>query len=217
MKYKPTILSLCDYSGNWPWFYSQDGYTVVLVDPAHRKVQQKGNVIKLPLTVESLLSRLLHMRGSPAVFGLSNVHGILMAPPCTEFAASGAQYWKDKDVDGRTGKAVTLVRNCLAIKDTLRPKWWALENPVGRLGKLVPEVGEVVLYFDPCDYGDPYTKKTCLWGSFTKPEPNPVRANKVCPQGSKLQRLGGGGGEKTKRLRSITGLGFAKAFFEANP
>lgn len=29
------------------------------------------------------------------------VYGILAAPPCTDFAGSGAQYWPKKDIDGR--------------------------------------------------------------------------------------------------------------------
>jgi len=59
----------------------------------------------------------------------------------------------------------------LAFVEFLRPKWWVIENPVGRLEKLVPEVGPCKMYFNPCDYGDPYTKKTGLRRNFTPPKP----------------------------------------------
>lgn len=145
-----------------------------------------------------------------------NVHGILAAPPCDHFSVSGAQYWKAKDADGRTAEALTIVDACLDIIFECQPMWWALENPVGRLKRLVPQLGEPVLRFDPCDYGDPWTKKTLVWGRFRVPVKRPVEPERVCSQGSWVQKLGGKS-EKTKRLRSITPPGFAKAFFEANP
>ena len=90
------------------------------------------------------------------------------------------------------------------------------ENPVGRLPRLVPELGKPRMYFNPCDYGDPYTKKTGLWGDFNTNLPkNPVEPERVCKQGSWVQKLGGKS-ERTKELRSMTPPGFAQAFFEAN-
>ena len=86
-----------------------------------------------------------------------------------------------------------------------------MDNFVDLTGHFEPR-----LKFDPCDYGDPYTKKTLLWGSFAVPEPNRVEPIRSCKQGSWIQKLGGKS-EKTKTLRSITPPGFAKAFFEANP
>ena len=141
-----------------------------------------------------------------------NAYGILAAPVCTDFSVSGAQYWGRKDKDGSTIKSMSIVIACLRIIAKCRPTFWALENPVGRLRKWM---GDPQLIFNPCDYGDPYTKKTLLWGNFNLPEKNPVEPIKVCSQGSWLQKLGGKS-EKTKMLRSITPPGFAKAFFEAN-
>ena len=89
---------------------------------------------------------------------------------------------------------------------------WCLENPVGRLKRWL---GEPAMYFDPCDYGDPYTKKTCLWGNFNHPVKYRVEPIKVCSQGSWIQTLGGKS-ERTKELRSTTPEGFAQAFYEAN-
>jgi hypothetical protein len=84
-----------------------------------------------------------------------------------------------------------------------------MENPVGRLRKYI---GEPKMIFNPCDYGDPYTKKTLLWGDFIPPHKNRVEP----VEGSKLWRMYGGKSEKTKTMRSITPPGFARAFFEIN-
>ena len=90
-----------------------------------------------------------------------------------------------------------------------QPKFWAIENPVGTLHRWL---GKPVMYFQPYEYGDPYTKKTCLWGNFKIPKKNPVEPT----EGSKMWKKYGGKSDRTKTLRSITPPGFAKAFFEAN-
>jgi hypothetical protein len=66
-------------------------------------------------------------------------------------------------------------------------------------------------FFDPADYGDPYTKRTCLWGRFNAPYKTPVAAT----EGSKMHRMAPSPERAAKR--SETPAGFARAFFEANP
>ena len=65
------ILSLCDFSGAWSDPYKRAGYNVIKID-----IKQGVDVrlLKLP----------------------EKVYGILAAPPCTNFSASGAMYWKRK-------------------------------------------------------------------------------------------------------------------------
>jgi hypothetical protein len=140
------------------------------------------------------------------------VYGILLAPPCTSFATSGAQYWPAKDADGRTLEGIQLVDAGLRLVAIYRPHFWALENPIGRLRRWL---GPPAFSFDPCDFGDAYTKRTLLWGSFQFPKKNRVEPVRVCSQGSWIQTLGGKS-DRTKELRSITPPGFARAFFEAN-
>ena len=65
---------------------------------------------------------------------------------------------KAKDEDGRTVYSLSLVDKVLEIVNKTNPKWWVLENPVGRLQKLRPILGKPY-YFNPSDFGDPYTKK----------------------------------------------------------
>lgn len=193
------ILDLCGGTGAWSDPYREAGYDVRVITLPGQDVR----TYKPP-------------RG---------VHGVLAAPPCDHFSVSGAQYWKAKDKDGRTADALEVVYACLHIIQEAKPAWWALENPVGRLRAILRDCGEVVgppelieprLVFDPCDYGDPWTKKTLLWGRFNVPPKNRVEPVRACSQGSWLQKLGGKS-EKTKRLRSITPPGFAKAFFGSNP
>ena len=134
-----------------------------------------------------------------------SVYGILAAPPCTRLASSGARWWKD---DNELINALSIADACLRFVAICNPVFWCLENPVGRLPRYY---GKPIMYFDPCDYGDPYKKKTCLWGKFNKPKQNTVEPEKknriwnASPTGHR------------GRTRSITPSGFARAFFEANP
>jgi hypothetical protein len=191
-----TILSLCDYSGAWSAPYREAGYDVRQID-----LKNGGDI------------RLLEYIDAP-------IYGILAAPPCTEFAVSGARWWAEKG-EGALIDALALVDACLRPVALYRPKFWVLENPVGRLNKYL---GAPSFVFNPCDYGDAYTKKTCLWGSFVPPLPlftsqrpvEPVMIEKGGKRGSWMWANLGGKSERTKELRSITPAGFARAFYEAN-
>ena len=77
------------------------------------------------------------------------------------------------------------------------------------------------MYFNPCDYGDPYTKKTCLWGNFNIPKKNPIEPKIVRFQNGKRMsewyiKTSSLSKEERTKIRSITPPGFAKAFYEAN-
>jgi hypothetical protein len=151
-----------------------------------------------------------------------DTYGILAAPECTHFTNSSAQYWMLKDMDMRTIDGMGIVLACLRVIAMAQAQskvfaFWSLENPVGRLSRWL---GKPRLIFNPCDYGDPYTKKTCLWGYFNEPVKNPVEpvfcyasnGDRYAPYHMKT----GGNSARTKQLRSITPPGFARAFYEAN-
>ena len=182
------ILSLFDSSGVWSRPYEAAGYDVVRID----------------------LSSGLDVRWFKKV---PSVRGVLSAPPCGVFAGSGAQYWKTKDLDGRTLDGLALVDATFRIIMVHSPKWWALENPIGRLSRWI---GKPALVFHPYEYGDPYKKRTCLWGNFTVPVRNVVEPVSSYSQGSWVQGIGGTTKDREQR-RSVTPAGFAQAFFEANP
>jgi hypothetical protein len=210
-----TVLSLCDFSGRWSAPYREAGYNVVQVD---LKLGQDA--------------RLFKRLDEP-------VHGILIAPLCTAFSGAGAKHWAAKEAEGNTQllEGLALVDACLRIVFAHEPKWWVLENPVGRLkdwlgyhqhtfqpfeyaGYLGDEpTGRMVTDKDGNDVPefqwteDAYSKRTCLWGNFDIPDID-ERPNVY---GSKMWANYGGKSERTKEMRSMTPRGFSKAFFEANP
>lgn len=212
-----TIISLFDWSGRWSLPYAEAGYRVITtdikdIDERHRHENRWH--IAGDLT-DITPAGWVRIAATPT---LGDVQGVLIAMPCTHFALAGAKHFKVKDADGRTEADVVLCRHALAVKDALKPKWWALENPRSRIHKLIPELGQPRHKFHPCDYGDPYRKETWLWGNFTIPiltpvEPPPRTAKGFDPWYNKV----GGKSEKTKAYRSATPLGFARAFFRSNP
>lgn len=173
------ILDLCAGSGAWSAPYVDAGYLVLRVD--------------LPEDV-----RLYH-------HAAHRVHGILAAPPCRVFAASGARWQRTQ---AEMLEALSVVDACLRMVAIHNPDWWALENPVGTLRRWL---GPPTMRFDPADYGDAWTKRTLLWGRFTLPKPlavlpegpNPI--HRMAPSPDRAAR------------RAVTPAGFARAFFDANP
>jgi hypothetical protein len=206
MEEKKIILSLFDYTGNWSRPYALNGYEVIQQD------------IKLGHCIfEHTIPWLNQFR----VDGMT-VHGILAACPCTEFASSGARWWESKKnkpahfegkepyLENVLEEAEMMVACTLLAVEWMQPKWWVIENPVGRIQKIVPEIGDPLMSFQPCDFGDPYTKKTMLYGDFN----TNLRKRPVDPiLGSKMHKLS----SNNKAGRSETPMGFAWEFFRANP
>ena len=192
-----TVLSLFDYTGIWSEPYRAVGYEVIRVD-----IQHGSDVM------------------DPALLELTDVHGVLAAPPCTDFANSGARWFAMKDIDGRTAASIKLVARTMRIIHALKPKWWALENPAGRIHKLLPDLGQPRFKFQPYEFGEPYSKMTWLWGDFAIPEKDPVA---VEPEGMRKGQppawysAFGGSSIATKNARSRTSPAFAYAFAKANP
>ena len=86
-----------------------------------------------------------------------------------------------------------------------------IENPVG---KFSDHMGKPDYTFQPWQYGDNYTKKTCLWtgNGFVMPEPIVKERPLDVMQSIWLMPPS----EDRADLRSVTPRGFAKAVFEAN-
>lgn len=176
------VLDLCGGTGAWSKPYREAGYDVRNITLPEQDV------------------RLLHHPGE-------HVQGVLCAPPCTHLSGSGACWWKKKG-ESALLEALSVVDACLRIITITNPEWWCLENPVGRLSRFL---GKPKMTFNPCDYGDPYTKRTCLWGNFNHPIKTPV----FPLLGSAMQAYPPS--KDRAMLRSMTPSGFARAFFEANP
>ncbi len=137
-----TLLSLFDYSGAWSYYFAANGWNVIQLDKKH------GFDIKDIDSVETCFD-----------LGIDDVDGIIAAVPCTDYAASGAHAWKEKDRTGQTEESNELVRQVLRLVDLFEPTdpdydgtfFWALENPIGRIGKLFPALGQPY-YFNPYEF-----------------------------------------------------------------
>jgi N12 class adenine-specific DNA methylase len=206
------VLSLFDLTGKWSQPWEDAGYQVyrfdiqdsdTYEDPETGEEKLVGDVNNMSVEFFSDLF---------GDFDGNDVYAVLAACPCTDFAGSGAKHFAAKDADGRTVASVKLVHQTLALIEYYKPQIWALENPVGRieeLGGLPPWR----LAFDPYQLGDPYTKKTLLWGRFNGDLPiAPVFPS----EGTKMHAKYGGKSQATKNARSATPEGFSYSFFMAN-
>jgi hypothetical protein len=176
------ILDLCSGTGAWSKPYSKAGYDVRTITIPENDV------------------RLLKILNEP-------VYGILAAPPCTKFSRLQYFHHKGKFQDKDFLDALSIVDACFRIIMIHKPKFWALENPYALILKWL---GKPRFVFNPCDFGDPYTKKTCLWGEFNIPkfkrvEPTMKQYIKNMPPSI----------DRPQR-RAMTPPGFARAFYEAN-
>lgn len=213
---RKVIISLFDRTGIWSQPWVDAGYHVVRYDRA---------------AGHDLMERIPYADIQELREGGFEIYGVLSAPPCTSFAVSGAHSWKEQHdkplpewVEKKYGPdaavyfdtpldyAVTLARTVEVVVEIANPTHFhVLENPVGRIQK---EVGlpKPTFSWNPNDFGDPYTKKTFLWGDFKTDLPlAPVEATK----GSFIAKLYGGNAEQ-KAARSMTPEGFAYSFFMAN-
>jgi len=183
------ILDLCGGSGAWSQPYAEAGYD--------RRI----------ITFPNYDVRKYHP--------LSNVYGVLAAPPCNCFSRVGARWWSDMNADGRTIEAVSIFTACWILCQ-IASEFWCLENPPGRQYKLMPWLDRPTWQFQPYYFGNPWVKQTYLWGRFTPPLPTNIVTpieTKRAPSGHKYGRIPS---LPRSIVRSITPDGFARAFYEAN-
>lgn len=200
------VVSLCDRTGNMvkPWL--EAGYEAVTVDVQPGELKHKNHH---------------HLQADVSAITLAdywhNTAMVFAFPPCTHLAVSGARWFKDKGLPALI-HGLKIVNACRELCEASRAPWM-LENPVGTLATYWREPDYM---FDPCDYGDPYTKKTCLWtgGGFRMPEK--VRAGDMFAEATCVEPTMGSmihlmpPSADRGDLRSVTPMGFAQAVFEAN-
>lgn len=207
---KKIVLSLFDLTGKWSEPWEEAGYQVYRFDIQTEEMNEvNGEEINVGDINNFSTEFFNDLFGS---FDGNDVYAILAATPCTDFAVSGARHFAAKDADGRTVASVKLVHMTLATIEYFKPAVWGIENPVGRIEKL-GGLPPWRLSFDPNHLGDPYTKKTLLWGRFNADLPiAPVEPT----EGSKMWAQYGGKSLATKNARSATPEGFSYGFFMAN-
>ena len=199
------ILDLCGGTGSWSRSYKEAGYDVRLITLPDYDV----------LTYEPP----------------KNVYGILAAPPCTEFSVLNC---KAEARARKPEEGLKIVMASIRIIQNCKPKWWAMENPVGHLREYM---GRPAMTFQPWEYGDPWTKRTDIWGEFNIPQksyfswddvpqklPLYTRPGRGKPNFAYLHKsaqqfipqLAWASPQTDADFRAITPPGFAKAFFYAN-
>lgn len=95
----------------------------------------------------------------------TGVYGILAAPPCDQFSLVLNEKI-ERDIEG----ALEIANACKRIVEQSNPRgFYAYENPIGHLVKYW---GRPKFIFQPWEFGDPWTKRTGIWGSFFPPKPS---------------------------------------------
>lgn len=178
-----------------PW--AEAGYLCYCVDLLHEPGEHRdGNIIRVGADMRDWLPP----RGDIAFAAFF--------PPCTDVAVSGARWFKDKGL----GSLI----NSLALFDVAvkLAEWsgapYMIENPVSVVSTYWRKPDYT---FDPWNYGDLWSKKTCLWtgGGFRMPEyvftEPPADTDFL-----RIRDLGSRG----QAERSVTPRGFAEHVFLAN-
>lgn len=141
------LISLYDHSGNQSQPYKQNGWIVKRVDIKYgidilnwHYRDFYYDLIKIASHYDDEIEKI----------------GIICATPCTDYAISGAKHFARKDSDGSTELSQRLVKKNKEIiyffKETGKLQFHQTENPMSRIHKLNPWMGEVKFKFNPCDF-----------------------------------------------------------------
>jgi len=105
------ILDLSGGTGAWSEPYAEAGYDRRIITLPEWDIKDYLNSKVLP----------------------RKVYGVLFAKECTHYTVSGAQYWEEKDKDGRTLEDTKDLTAGPMIIALTQPVFWCIENPAGRL------------------------------------------------------------------------------------
>ena len=187
------VLSLFDYTTTMVKPWADAGYDCICVDIQHANGEaRQGNITKVGADILEWLPPLTIYK---AVFAF---------PPCTHLAVSGARWFTGKGL-GKLSDSIKLFYRAAQICEWAKAPYF-IENPVSTISSYWRKPDYT---FNPCDYGEPYTKKTCLWtgGGFSMPPMTPVEPT----EGSKMHLVPPT--DNRANIRSKTPEGFAKAVF----
>lgn len=93
---------------------------------------------------------------------------VFASPPCDHMAITGARWFQGKGLM-KLAESIELVAHAVRIAELVGAEWM-IEHPVSTLATYWRKPDAM---FHPWQYGDNYTKKTCIWHSsgFIMPEP----------------------------------------------
>ena len=199
----PAVISLCDKTGIMVKPWAETGCECWCIDIQHsiRKPRVEGLIhyvwgdVRTWCPPQDLARRLV------VVFAF---------PPCTHVTVADAR-------DFRT-KGTAMLRDSLELFAACEhaAKWsglpYMIENPIG---KFSDHMGPPDFIFQPWQYGDPWTKKTCLWTGNGFRMPPPIISTPPLELNTKRIHCASPGEERAD-FRSETPPGFARAVFDAN-
>lgn len=214
---KDAMISLCDESGVMARPWAEAGYICFCIDIVHSIRATRSGKHKVELFEGG--GEIHYLYGdarswSPTkwksdFFQLYKIRFVACFPVCTNLAGSGSQDWIQKGIpmlcDG-----LQLFNACETVAEWSGAPYLA-ENPVGAITKHHRKPDYT---FHPWQYGDLYTKRTCLWTGNGFKMPPPIYD--VEPDGVTQKIWLASPGANRQKERSETPAGFARAVFEAN-
>jgi hypothetical protein len=194
------VLVACEYSGRVRDAFIRKGHDAISVDLLPTESEgphYQGDIFEFL------------KKNPPELFDL-----LIAFPPCTHLSKAGGAHWKKKRESGEQQKAIGFVLDLYYLNI---PKV-AIENPVGALSRYFRKPDQII---HPYQFGDPWTKETCLWlkglpvlkpTKIVEPKGNWVRPGNKRPQRKfGLQKEGA---QNDPKLRALTFPGIANAMAE---
>lgn len=224
---KTHVICLFEESGLSADDWARNGFEVFCYDLAHKEARREGNKHFLPWNAyDHAQNCQIYERH------LGRVAIVLAFPPCTDLAVSGSKHFqaKQRANPNYRREAMALVYVARDLSEALQAPY-AIENPVSVISSEWRKPDHV---FHPWEYGgylpfndihpiypeyiaprDAYPKKTCYWTGcgFVMP---PKLSVDVAPGYSTQFKKLGGKSEKTKRIRSASPRGIARAIYFQN-
>ena len=124
---------------------------------------------------------------------------VILHPPCTHIAVSGAAWFAEKRKDGRQGAAIDFFMDCINAPC----KFVAVENPICIMSTIHRKPDQII---QPWEYGHGETKATCLW---LKNLPKLIPTNIVSGREQRMWKLPPS--DNRAEIRSQTFQGIADA------
>jgi hypothetical protein len=130
------------------------------------------------------------------------------SPPCQGFsvAAIGKNWNHDNTPKTDSAKlGMQLAQETLRVIDELKPRWWFIENPRGKLRKM-PFMQNLIRHtVTYCQYGDTRMKPTDIWTNATWWKPrqmckNGDKCHESAPRGSRTGTQGIDGARDRGRI-----------------
>lgn len=151
------------------------------------------------------------------------VYGVIANPPCTNFSIARTNAKTPRDMK----EGMRLVKECLRIiwecqyymvakHVPHKLAFWVIENPAS--GYLKNYLGKPTFEYCPSEFGEPWTKRTALWGNFNAPKKSNWFAYR--PKGKSacdlISPMTHRNKEERMHARSECSQKFAEAFFAVN-